>query len=246
MNDTVNGAKSGRFGLVHYARILHRVMQSPCTQHDVAQAIGRSVARVREILWRLENMGRVHVVDWAPSPRVHGCKSPVFALGPGKSMPYPGEWKRPPMGSTLARTKPRPELIAFVSILRALDAGASRADLGQASGVSHHRFPLLLRYMASVQMVHLCEWRRRDGQVNGTPTEVYKFGPGENAKRPARLTQRQRDKRSKQRKQAAKEQAMADEQQRADEYGTRVVLQAGKWRGIPTTNAPRSVFEVAK
>ncbi len=194
------GSRIGRLGLVQYGRILAVISRKPCTHRDVAKAIGRGEQTMREILWRMVHLGEAHVVGWAPSDSLRGQQQAVFAGGPGESLPYPRQLCRAAPGSTLARSNPKPELIAFCSLIRELRQGVTRQELHEDTGVAMMRIGILLKSLRVAGMVHRCGWHR-ESQIGGKPAEVLKFGPGRDAPRPPAMTvaeknRRHRDRRS--------------------------------------------------
>jgi hypothetical protein len=188
-----NVPRTGRMGLQAYARVLALVWHQPLTHEDVAEQIKRSASSLREILWRMEQLGLVRVVQWQQPRKVRGILTAAFqACQPGDpaSAPYPRALNKPTPGSTLALTKPRPELISFANILRTLRLGATRDELREVTGVAHHRLSALLRELRTLGIAHRSTWAPRN--KGGAPAEVLQLGPGRDAARPRRQTYEER------------------------------------------------------
>lgn len=174
--------RTGRMGLVQYGRVLAAITEQPRTAVAVSAIVDRQPQRIREILWRMEHMGEAHVVRWDQPEKLRGIMAPVFAAGPGQSVPYPRPLKRSAPGSALAKSHPKPELISFCSVLKALREGGSRAEIGAATGVAHMRLSLLLRSLHAAGLTHCSGWYR-EGEA-GSPAQVFTLGAGRDVPRP--------------------------------------------------------------
>lgn len=175
----------GRMGLVQYGRVLAAITSEPRTHVAVAGMVDRQRQRIREILWRMEHMGEAHVVRWDQPEKKRGQLCAVFAAGPGKSAPYPRELKRAAPGSMLAMSNPKPELISFCSVLKALREGGTRADIGAATGIAPMRLSLLLRSLHAARLTHCSGWYREGN--DGSPAQVFMLGAGRDVPRPKAL-----------------------------------------------------------
>jgi hypothetical protein len=184
-----NVVRTGRMGLQAYARALALVWHQPLTHEAVAEQMKRAPSSLREILWRMEHLGLVRVVQWQQPRKVRGILAAAFqACQPGDpaSVPYPRALTKPTPGSTLAMTQPRPELISFANILRTLRQGATRDELREVTGVAHHRLSTLVRELRTLGIAHRSTWAPRN--KGGAPAEVLQLGPGRDAPRPRRQT----------------------------------------------------------
>lgn len=180
------GSNTGRMGLVQYSRVLAAITSEPRTHEQVAEIVQRQGQSIREILWRLENMGEAHVVRWQPPANRRSIMLAVFAAGPGQSVPYPRPLNRKPPGSTLARLNPKPELISFCNVIKELREGGTRAELHEATGVAPMRLGLLLHSLHRAGLVHVSGWFRDGG--GGYPAQVFVLGAGKDAPRPKRIS----------------------------------------------------------
>lgn len=182
----------GRMGHAQYARILAAVMAEQMTHEEVAAKIWRGKVSVRQVLYRLHHMGVLRIAGWAKPAIGRGIYAARFAYGAGENAPYPGKLKNGPMGEALKTSRPRPELISFVSIVRCLQEGATRAEIGEQTGVAHHVLSRLLQVMRKeLGIVHVSSWQiRPDGM--GQRSEVLTFGPGRDAAKPRRMCEKKR------------------------------------------------------
>ena len=178
--------RTGRMGLVQYGRVLAAITDQPRPHVAVARLVDRQPQRIREILWRMEQMGEAHVSGWQQPEKMRGQLCPVFAAGPGQSVPYPRPLKRAAPGSTLAKAHPKPELISFCSVLKALREGGTRAEIGAATGIAPMRLSLLLRSLHAAGLTHCSDWTR-DGDA-GKPAQVFTLGAGRDVPRPKAMT----------------------------------------------------------
>lgn len=180
-----NLAKPGRMGLLAWARVLVELHKQPMMALDVVRMRGipGRGQRVSEQLWQLQRAGLVHVATWVQQRRA-SVYTPVFAGGEGVSAPYPvALTKRPVPGSTRTHVPAGVELVAFIELIRALKEGASRLDLNEATGVYHHRIAPVLAMLRAEGFLHTCGWRKTIDH-GGKWTEVVKFGPGVNVRKP--------------------------------------------------------------
>lgn len=178
-----DGPRPGRMGLAAYARVLSVVTHKPMAHDDVAAKLGHAAVTVREVLWRMQHMGLVHVIGWLPHKSQRSVLRAVFKGGSGPSVPYPRELRRPTPGSVLARSQPRPALIHFASIVRAFSEGATREEVRERTGITAANLAPLIRCMRSLGILHICDWTRSVASP-GKPAEVLQFGVGRDAPRP--------------------------------------------------------------
>lgn len=193
----MSGGKSGRFGHRHYALILSQFK----TAASIQQAVDNTSAKlqtVREIVWRMERLGLVHVAIWAEPTSRSSFMVPLFVIGEGQSAPYPRQISRQPLGSSLGR--PRSELIAFAAMIRLLRDGATRNDLHEQTGVAYMRVSNLLRELRRLGLLHTSAWRCRDDGT-GRPAEVLTFGSGRNAARPPTISRAEIQRNTRRRRQ---------------------------------------------
>lgn len=175
--------KPGRMGWPHYARMLQLVLAQPMQAGQVAQAMGHGVPPVRDVLWRMERAGIVHVSAWQQPAGHRGPFVPCFAGGPGQSKPYP-RLPVPAKACGRRNCRSRSVLASFIALVRTLLAGdCTRRQLVEATGVAQHNIAPTLRQMRRCDMVHRSGWRRKhDGQHMWA--EAFTWGPGADAPRP--------------------------------------------------------------
>ncbi len=195
---------TGRMGLQAYATVLAAVWDQPATHEDVLEHVGRGGQVLREILWRMEHLGVVREAEWRQPRARRSILGAAFIArheGDPPSAPYPRPLNKPSPGSTLARNNPRPELVAFANIVRTLRAGATRAEIREATGVAHHRISALLAVMRRLGIVHRSAWEGRDCGA-GMPAEVLKLGRGRDCPRLPTLTEQEKQARYRARRSA--------------------------------------------
>lgn len=198
--------KTGRFGLTTYARILAIITAQPSTHSEVAASFDRGNTAgqsMREILHRMCDLRIAHITGWRTPENKRGILRAVFAAGPGVNAPYPRPLNKPQPGSTLARNNPRPELVAFASVIRALksDDGVSRADLQAATGIAPMRLSLLLKQLRADKLIHRSGWAERTSG-NGVAAELFTLGAGRDTPRAAPMPRSEIGARSRRGRQA--------------------------------------------
>lgn len=188
--------EKGSFGHTTYAQFL-ATCKKPATVSEVCEATGAKTQTVREILWRMERLGLVHVTGWSNLAGRSGSKHPLFRAGEGESVPYPRPLNRLPFGA--CKGSPRSELVAFAAIVRMLRDGATRKEIHEQTGVAYMRVSNLLRAMRAHGLIHTGAWLGRESGF-GSPTEVLVYGPGKNAPRPPTQSRADIHRRYRQRK----------------------------------------------
>ena len=184
--------KAGRMGYRQYARLLGAVAKQPATAAEVVERLGRRIVQAtRDAMHRMASAGIMHIVEWRQAPSGRSYLRAAFKAGPGVNAPYPLKSKMTVPG---ARVKPRPEMMAFIGLIRALQEGATRAELHDATGISTHRISGALRELRAQGLLHTCGYEPRDG-ASGCPSEILRFGPGANAARPAPLSDSEKKRR---------------------------------------------------
>lgn len=181
------GSHKGRMGLCVYAQILASITRKPQSAADICADFDRGPQRVRELLWRMTQLRLAHVSGWIRPAIDKGLWLPVFAGGDAPSVPYPRDrnaWSRAPQGSHLPTNDPRPELIAFAAVLRAMAEPASMEDIHSATGISKTHLRNLLRVLHAEGIAHTAGWERAPSEI-GSPAQLHKFGAGRNVPRPA-------------------------------------------------------------
>lgn len=158
-----------------YATILRGIYDRPSTKRDVAIDHGLNRQSAEKLVRGMQALGLIHRSGWAGT---EGLDAAVFSAGRGVDVP------RPPNRTnglpsrhrtdTVAPARPPAELIAFASILRALDEPISCQEVARRAGTNDSSTRELLRHMHELRMVYLADWDRR--LHGGAPAALFMFG----------------------------------------------------------------------
>lgn len=165
-----------RLSLRGYANILRYLAMGPSTVPDVARVTDTSETSIREVLRRMEDLGLIHAVEWAPSKK--GPWRAMYAFNRGTPKPYPGKRR----GGQSGPWNFRPELLAFSHTIKALIEGpTSEQDLHELSGQSRTTLRYLMRHCKAIGLIHIGEWNKEPGCV---PQPMWAIGNKTDAPRP--------------------------------------------------------------
>jgi hypothetical protein len=162
--------KQHRLGMAGYARICAALRDKPRSLYELTR--DGVVARVSayRVVCQLFACGWLHVVEMRASAPRH-AKQPVFAFGRGESIPG-----RVPKGQGSS------EVIAFASLLTALEDTGSIDEIEQETGINKCTVRKLVKQMAALGLAHICRWNVRAG--GGPAIRVFSIGRAKQAKRP--------------------------------------------------------------
>lgn len=173
-----------RIGMAGYARILRLLLDKPDTTDGIIQRTGFGHTAIRRILPSLHTLRVIYIAGWEFADRAPA--RPVFAVGSQPDAPAPDTRPngRPVKAVRIAKVKRHPvELLAFVSILRALSDEHSKTELMHASGLSWHGTTAALKALRSLRLVRVRSWAWRE--QGGPAIPSYEWAPdGRDADRP--------------------------------------------------------------
>lgn len=183
--------KTRRIGLCGYAHILRAVIDHADTRARllVRCKLGRSAGlRIFNTLHRLRIF---HIFAWETMPR--GRWLPVYAFGARADAPLPA---RRPNGD-IGETGPQelspflsPQVIGFVTLLRALEQPASVVEMALATGIAECTLRRVITCMRGLGLVRVGEWRS-SWAGSGSPTALYEFAIDQrDAPRPRRKSRK--------------------------------------------------------
>jgi hypothetical protein len=186
-----SGKKGSRLMGLGYCDILARIHRGGASWIDVAAEVGCARMSAQSILYGMEQLRLIHVAEWRRVPRgKHWTQAVrVYALGPGDPAPWPGQ------GAPKARKWKRPaaELVAFASLVRALEfqplhKGAAAAE----TGMSRRSAQQIVSKMHKLRLVRIAEYDLMPGGGYGYPMFQWDPGGGKpDAKKPKAMTKRQ-------------------------------------------------------
>lgn len=178
----MSGRKGEKHGLGVYASVYH-FLRKPATPAELADKFSLNRINANELLREMKGLGLVHVCDWRRVGST-GNRSRVFKAGAGVDAPLPptrlGEPSRTPHPAPL---RPRAHLIAFKSVLEALDAGLSREQMSQETGLSMSCLQRLIKHMREIGMVRICAWRTSNPRI-----PLYELGWSPDHPKPPPMT----------------------------------------------------------
>lgn len=195
-------ANTVRIGFAGYARFLAKLRDTPCTLKEAPAVAGVGHNCAWRFISGMYALGLIHISDWRMEP--NAPTTPVFTAGPGCDAPRP---THRPNGKRLGGVrapslkKPASELLAFKSLLTALEHPASRRDLAAETGINQITVREALNALVSQKLARIALWEWREH--GGPPIPQYVIGPGINAKRPTPMSKATAGKLYRQRKEEA-------------------------------------------
>lgn len=177
-------ASRTRQGMVGYAFLCALLRDEPITARQLeAKAQMGHVAAYR-LLMTMHAMRRVHISSWLVRPRI--APVAVFSLGQGTDAVPPTVRPdgRPVHGFRMPQRRLCPGVMAFVQLLRAIEAPATRTEVEEATGLHHATVNEALEVLVALDLAHVALWL--DRPQGGAPVENIVLGPGENAPKPKR------------------------------------------------------------
>jgi len=173
-----------KFGHRGFASILRLVLDKPMDHAEVASEIGFGVEYVRNLMRGMHALGLVHAGSWRRNAR--GFARPVYAFGDKPDAPAPAANNGVNHPGVTRPKRIYSEVVAFATIVRALQEPVSAHGVIAASGVNEATAYRLLVHMHGLRLIHVSEWERRIG-IGGTPQKLYLLAPDKpDAPRPAR------------------------------------------------------------
>lgn len=171
-----------KLGLVGYAHLAAMLVQEPCTAIALAQKAHMGHVAAYRFLISLHTLRRVHVRSWEQRPRVRPV--PVFAFGPGQDAPPPIKAPngRPVEAASVPRARVCASLIAFESLLKAIEQPASLVDAVESTGLHCTQLQRALRTLVHLGLAHVALWV--DRPQGGRALPQYQLGDGPNAPEP--------------------------------------------------------------
>lgn len=162
-----------------YAVICGMIARAEASTEEIAQKLGVQNRVVHRFLRYLEDNDLAHVHDWIKRDMRKG--EPMEVWGWGFRMPAP----RPltTRGEPSRRSRARPDGVRamssrFVKLIKALEDGATRAQLHEASGISLRTLTYLLPLLRRQRLIRVEREKRR--YCGGQPIPVFALGGGNN------------------------------------------------------------------
>jgi len=172
------------------ADILKLIGKEPMTARQASCLHKLGLTHMRKVLRHFVQMGLARVVGWDVA--IRGTPPAIFAAGGGESVPAPmtkeGEVPKTAWGRG-GRTRANANTVLFCEIVKALDGGATIADVVERSGCSPSTAGKLINHMHQQGLVHVCAW---DAPVSGYPVRVFAMGARRDAPRPKAMTKREK------------------------------------------------------
>ena len=164
-------ASSLRMGLDGYLAVL-AVM--PGTVQQLAERCGFAVSGVRRLVRELRMLGVVFACGTAPAA-LRGQPRRVWHFGVQSS------------NARRAGAAPRPQVIAFASVITAMQCPKSVSELREETGMSHAAIRKIIAGLRAAGLSHISEWEQRQG----CPIALHMLGSRPDAKRPRVKTRKE-------------------------------------------------------
>lgn len=165
----IESARSRRIGTVGYARILAAM---PGTCEQIAGKTGVNIHTVQRLTQQMNRLGVAHRQSLVSG---HRCKLAVWQAGPGESVP----------GLHVpAKSAPQSQMIAFASMIRAIQEPSSVVEIKEETGLDHRTIREAIKILRAAKLAHIGGWIPNRG--NGTM--CFKWGRGPDKPKPPRLS----------------------------------------------------------
>lgn len=185
-------AKAGtvRIGMAGYVAFLAALRDTPCTLSEAPAVAGVGHTCAWHFISGMYALRLIRISGYRMSPGK--CTAPVFSPGSDPDAPPPAfrPSGRPIDGIRMPKkVQPRPELLAFKSLLSALELPSSRTELAASTGLHWVTIKSAVNALVEHGFAHIAMWHWRDH--GGPPLEQFQIGRGVNARRPDRMKRRE-------------------------------------------------------
>lgn len=163
-------------GFAGYASVL-ACTKTARTDLEVSEITGIRHAQTRRLLKQFLSLRLIHRVGWQKRP--HGLDAPIYLIGPGENAPASLTVDGRPMPYADHRHRLQARVVAFASLIHALEDPMTLGELERQSGIVGGRLSDLTRHLLhpDIRLIHVCAWQRRDGAPGGAPMRVMRYGP---------------------------------------------------------------------
>lgn len=175
-------ASRSKLGLAGYAHLAAMMRDEPCTVVALqARAHLGHMAAYRFVM-SLHQLQRAHIVGWEERPRVPLL--PLFRFGPGVDVPPPQQRGngRDVQRVNLPKLRLCAAIIAFETLLRAIEVPSSRVEIVSATGLNKDTVQAGLDALVDLGLAHVPLWIWRDH--GGAAIAQYQLGAGRNVPPP--------------------------------------------------------------
>jgi hypothetical protein len=187
----VEKAKVGQhMGLTDLLDIFKIITAKPMTAKEIASLHKCRLQILRRTLRSMVQLNIARIVGWDLS--IRGTPSAIFAAGCGDSV-------APPIGrngkvSTISwakniKIKPTANMVLFASMIRALEIGATVAELTEQSGCNPTTANRFLNHARRIRVAYIESWLKNP---SGYPARVFMLGEKRDAPRPKAMTPKEK------------------------------------------------------
>ena len=186
-----------RLGLCGYAVILRQLQLEQLTSRGVSEAFHLGILSTRLLLGRMLDLGLVYRPNWIRE-RARGSFVPVWSAGslPCAATPHGASGVK---RVNLTAWNAKPELVAFASVVRALQHPSSLHNLVEQTGISFQHVSRLIRHCCAIGLVRVEDWEFERGT---TAQPVYGLGSAPGKPKPPIQSRREIEQRYRQRRDA--------------------------------------------
>jgi len=181
-------------GTILYARVLYELGQQPRTNKAIEPVLRLDRNATKALMAQMHLRELVHVGSWEKDHL--GRHFPVWHAGRGEDATKPARVTgKPAKPRPKAKIQNRPNLMAFESVVRAMEAQPhTRKMLAQESGLHSTVINRLVTYMHGKGLIRVADWDRDLARV---PVEMFIMADGQKDKprpRPQSLAELNRKK----------------------------------------------------
>lgn len=152
-------------------KIYRLLMSGPKTNAEIAEALKCTVETARHFTY---GMRAVRIIGLKGYRTVVRSLHPIYGLGQDECQKS---------GAVASKFKPGARMIAFASLIRALQNPSTCADIAEETGIQEQTVNRFVAVARKHRIIHICGWVKRKNA--GPPCRIFKIGNGFDARRPA-------------------------------------------------------------
>lgn len=178
--------KQERYGFAAPIQIIAALIRTPRTIEQLVKLTGMSQPTVRSIVLAMRDTGHVYVKAWKVRPRLMAQR--IYAFGEGEDAPCPG----------IPRSEAKTYRVEYCTriVLKFIDAiqenALTRKEIIAVTELSPISCGKIIRLLRDHKLAHISSHYRKGH--DGKWADQFIFGPGVDAKKPAAMTNAEKNK----------------------------------------------------
>ncbi len=170
--------------------IFKLITVKPMTAKELASVHKCGLPILRRTLRSMVQLNVARISGWDDS--IRGTPSAIFAAGCGDSVPPPVSKHGKCATTSWAKNikiRPTVNMVLFASMIRALEVGATVAELTEQSGCNPRTANRFLNHARRIRVAYIESWLKNP---TGYPARVFMLGEKRDAPRPKAMTPKEK------------------------------------------------------